>query len=149
MNIQKYLLYFIAFFSGILLSSIIFLFVFVQNFSNNGSNAVRLMEDKSGIYIEDTEKMRQGAKQTNEMDHSMHSMNDMKSMPMMNDMLKIYTDKDFLELMILHHQDALDMANNALENSKNEFILKLSNDIIKTQSAEISQMEGELKNVDN
>jgi uncharacterized protein (DUF305 family) len=71
------------------------------------------------------------------------------NMPMMNDMLQVYTDKDFLELMILHHQDAVDMANNALNNSQNEFIRKLSESIIKTQSQEIRDMENELENVNN
>jgi uncharacterized protein (DUF305 family) len=51
--------------------------------------------------------------------------------------------------MIIHHQDALDMANNALSNSKNEFIRNLSQEIIKTQSREIISMKEELKNVGN
>lgn len=140
---KKYLLHLVAFVSGILLSSLVFMFIFIQNSSQMGGNSVELVEQKDRRFVEER-------KQNNAvMDHSMHSMEDMKSMPMMNDMLKNYTDRDFLELMILHHQDALDMANNALENSKNEFIIKLSNEIIKTQSAEISQMEQELKNVNN
>lgn len=63
----------------------------------------------------------------------------------MNDMLRPYSDVKFLELMIIHHQDALNMAENALRNSEDTFIRSLSENIIKTQAEEIKQMEEALK----
>jgi len=145
MEIKKYLYYAISFISGILLSSMIFLTIFLQNTYLLSQNSIEVLENKQNRGEGNNQKETKPI----EMDHSMHSMEDMREMPMMNDMLQKFTDQDFLELMILHHQDALDMANNALTNSKNPFIIKLSNEIIKTQSAEISQMEQELKNVNN
>lgn len=49
-------------------------------------------------------------------------------------------DKMFIEHMIPHHQDAVDMAKLALEKSKREEIKKLSNEIIKAQNSEIEIM---------
>lgn len=49
-------------------------------------------------------------------------------------------DKMFIEHMIPHHQDAVDMAKLALEKSKREEIKKLSNEIIKAQNSEIETM---------
>lgn len=50
-------------------------------------------------------------------------------------------DKHFIEEMIPHHQDAIDMANLALLKSKNDDIKKLAGDIIRTQTAEIETMK--------
>ncbi len=49
-------------------------------------------------------------------------------------------DKMFIEHMIPHHQDAVDMAKLALEKSKREEIKRLSNEIIKAQNSEIETM---------
>lgn len=50
-------------------------------------------------------------------------------------------DKMFIEHMITHHQDAIDMAKLALEKSKKDEIKKLAGDIIKAQSGEIEMMK--------
>lgn len=50
-------------------------------------------------------------------------------------------DKMFIEHMIPHHQDAIDMAKLALEKSKKDEIKKLAGDIIKAQSVEIETMK--------
>lgn len=47
----------------------------------------------------------------------------------------------FLEGMIDHHQMALDMATDCLENAQTEAVITLCNDVITAQSAEIAQMQ--------
>lgn len=49
-------------------------------------------------------------------------------------------DKQFIEQMIPHHEDAITMAKLALEKSQRSEIKELANTIIKTQSDEISNM---------
>jgi len=77
------------------------------------------------------------------MDHSGHSM------PMMNSMMKNYNDLEYLNLMIIHHNDALEMADRAIKNSSNKFILELSKNIISSQSKEISEMKVEMEKIVN
>ena len=52
-------------------------------------------------------------------------------------------DRSFLEDMIMHHRMAVDMANQVLARKLSERpeVLKLASDIIRTQNAEIEQME--------
>ncbi len=50
-------------------------------------------------------------------------------------------DAHFIEQMIPHHDDAITMAEIALEKSTHSEILQLAQDIKRTQSAEIEQME--------
>jgi uncharacterized protein (DUF305 family) len=49
-------------------------------------------------------------------------------------------DRMFIEQMIPHHQDAIDMANLALERAEHPEIKQLAENIIRDQSREISQM---------
>ena len=51
----------------------------------------------------------------------------------------------FLQMMIPHHQQAIDMSNLAMQVSKNEEILALAKVIAKDQAAEIVQMKSWLK----
>ena len=53
----------------------------------------------------------------------------------------IYRDRKFIEHMISHHRDAIDMAKLAAEKSKRDEIKKLSADIIRTQTSEIDMMK--------
>jgi uncharacterized protein (DUF305 family) len=72
------------------------------------------------------------------------SMSDMMSS--MNAELKGKTgdafDQAFLAEMIVHHEGAVEMANLALTNAKNQEIKSLSKAIISAQNSEISQMKG-------
>ena len=54
-----------------------------------------------------------------------------------------YTGADvmFLQMMIPHHQQAIDISNIALKTSKDSELLALANAIIKAQTAEIVQMQ--------
>ena len=54
-----------------------------------------------------------------------------------------YSDKRFIDMMVPHHEGAVEMAEVALENSDRPEILDLSRDIVRTQNAEI----GELRNI--
>lgn len=49
-------------------------------------------------------------------------------------------DKEFLAMMITHHQGAIDMAKTATANAKHEEIKVLGQQIIDSQTNEISQM---------
>lgn len=49
-------------------------------------------------------------------------------------------DKAFIDEMIVHHQGAIDMAEMVLETSKRPELIKLANDIITAQTAEIEMM---------
>ena len=54
-------------------------------------------------------------------------------------------DKAFIEMMIVHHQGALDMAKLIPENAKHAELKKLGQDIIKAQTKEIEMMQSWLK----
>lgn len=49
-------------------------------------------------------------------------------------------DRAFIDIMIVHHQGAIDMAAIAKTNAKHEEIKKMSGDIISAQTKEIEQM---------
>lgn len=51
-------------------------------------------------------------------------------------------DKKFVELMIDHHQGAIDMANLSASRAKHQDIKTLSDEIISAQSKEIEMMKG-------
>lgn len=65
-------------------------------------------------------------------------MHDMKGGMMMNMM---QMDRHFIERMIPHHLDAIEMAKLALEKSKKAEVKKLAKDIISSQTAEIESMK--------
>jgi uncharacterized protein (DUF305 family) len=50
-------------------------------------------------------------------------------------------DRHFIEQMIPHHEGAIEMAEIALEKSQKNEVTSLANDIVKTQSKEISKMK--------
>lgn len=72
-------------------------------------------------------------------DHSSMSMADM------TEQLKTKTgddfDKAFIEMMIAHHEGAIDMAKLTEANAKHDEVKKLGQDIISAQSREIDMMQ--------
>lgn len=54
-------------------------------------------------------------------------------------------DKAFIEMMIVHHQGAVDMAKHIPAQAKHEELKKLGQDIITAQTKEIEMMKGWLK----
>jgi uncharacterized protein (DUF305 family) len=57
------------------------------------------------------------------------------------------SDKDFLTLMIIHHQMALDISIQHVKNTKNDIIMKILRELIWTQNYEILLMTEELKHI--
>jgi uncharacterized protein (DUF305 family) len=55
-------------------------------------------------------------------------------------------DEKFLNAMILHHEGALDMADQAMKKSQRPEILKLAHDIVTAQNQEIELMKEWRKN---
>ena len=51
------------------------------------------------------------------------------------------SDRRFIDMMVPHHEGAVEMAEVALENSGREEILDLSRDIVRTQEAEIEELK--------
>lgn len=84
-------------------------------------------------------------KQTNTTEQVTSSDHSSMSMADMNEELAGKTgddfDKAFLEMMIAHHQGAIDMANLAPTRAKHEEIKTLSQAIITAQNKEISDMQ--------
>jgi uncharacterized protein (DUF305 family) len=72
------------------------------------------------------------------------SQEQMRSMGMMMDPQNLANkepfDKAFIDAMIPHHQSAIEMAQVALEKSKNPNIKELAEDIVSAQQQEIEQM---------
>lgn len=71
------------------------------------------------------------------------SDNDVAMTKMMNDMALDPTgdiDRDFVEMMVPHHQGAIDMAMAVLRYGKNDQIKRLAQEIIVTQEEEIAAM---------
>jgi uncharacterized protein (DUF305 family) len=55
------------------------------------------------------------------------------------------TDRDFVLMMIPHHQGAIDMAKAELEHGKDETLRAMAEEIITAQEKEIGEMEAWLK----
>ena len=82
-----------------------------------------------------------GAEGHNELMDAMNKMMDkMKSAPMTGN-----ADKDFVTMMIPHHQSAVDMAENEISHGKNVEMKKFSQKVIDDQSREIKEFEEWLK----
>ena len=62
---------------------------------------------------------------------------DMAAAPMTGD-----ADKDFVAMMIPHHQGAIDMARFELANGKDPALRKLAQDVVAAQEKEIAEMKG-------
>ena len=77
----------------------------------------------------------------NELMETMNKMMDeMKAMKMTGD-----ADKDFVMMMIPHHQSAVDMAENEISHGKNYDLKKLSQKIVADQNSEIKEFQDWLK----
>jgi uncharacterized protein (DUF305 family) len=74
---------------------------------------------------------------TNDMTTMMHDMN-----KALEGKTGTEFDQAFLKEMIVHHQGAVDMAEQVLKVSKRPELIKLANDIITAQNKEIEMMQG-------
>lgn len=104
---------------------------------------MQMMEKMMGGMMDD-DVSSDGAHHMDKDDDAMGmSMNDMSAM------LKGKTgdafDEAFIQGMIPHHQGAIDMAREALQNAKHEEIKRMARDIITAQQQEIDQMNQWMK----
>lgn len=72
-------------------------------------------------------------------DHSMMSMAEMSEQ--LEDLSGDDFDKAFIEMMIVHHQGAIDMAELSPGRAKHDEVKKLSEEIISAQQKEIADMK--------
>ncbi|MBA2691396.1 MAG: DUF305 domain-containing protein [Rubrobacter sp.] len=104
----------------------------------------RTIIETQNAEIEELRDIKQEAFGTREMSRDM-TQEDMAMMRMMDDPEAFANsepfDLAFIEGMVPHHESAIEMAEVALENSENEEIRALAEEIIAAQEAEIEQME--------
>jgi uncharacterized protein (DUF305 family) len=113
---------------GLLLGIVITGFVAGQAVNNNSTGMMRMM----GM---DTIQEQQNVT----VDHSAMSMADMS-----NKLISLTGDdydKAFIEMMIAHHEGAVDMAELSEQRAKHEQIKQLSKEIIAAQEKEIKDMK--------
>lgn len=118
---------------GVLVGIVIATIFASYNVNNNNSSMMRMMAINTRNMMDDDE---------NTDDHGMMGMG--SSMTDMMDTLEGKTgdtfDKAFISSMIIHHQGAIEMAQETRNNAKHDEIKNLADDIIKAQTAEIKQM---------
>jgi uncharacterized protein (DUF305 family) len=104
----------------------------------------RTIIETQNAEIEELRDIKEAAFGTREISEDV-SEEDMAMMRMMDDPEAFAAsdpfDLAFIEQMTPHHESAIDMAEVALENSENEEIRTLAEEIIAAQEAEIEQME--------
>lgn len=90
---------------------------------------------------------KEGAKKMHqEMEPVSHSEMSMEQMSgSLEDLQGDAFDKAFIEMMIVHHQGAVDMAKHIPAQAKHDELKKLGQDIIATQSKEIEMMQSWLQ----
>lgn len=99
---------------------------------------VKTDQTKSGMSMKSDTSM-QGKKGMQEETGSarQHTMMDrMHKMQMTGDQ-----DKDYVSMMVMHHQHAIDMANTYLDKGKDKDLIKLAKDMIKSNEDEIRDLE--------
>lgn len=74
-------------------------------------------------------------------DHEMPGMIDAETMKALRDAKDADFDRLFLTSMIAHHQGAIDMAQDPLENGEDPELKALLDEIVTAQSAEIKEMQ--------
>jgi uncharacterized protein (DUF305 family) len=136
---QKPILYGII---GVLAGSLLTIVFATNAVNNNNADMMRMMGMRQHV-----DNMIQG----HEEDHEQEAQN-MKRMSIMEGMMENMNmslkgktgdafDKAFIEEMVVHHQGAIDMAQQAKINAKHEELKKLADDIITAQTKEIDQMK--------
>jgi len=110
-----------------------------ENVKSLASNIIK--DQKSEIQtMQDWLEKNKDAKSTSG-DNSMKLMQSMNVMMKPDMKMSGDTDKDFLTMMIIHHQGAIDMASVETANGTDSKIKKMAEEIIKKQKTEIEQMK--------
>lgn len=115
--------------------------LFFQSCGNNSSDSVKTDTDTTMANMDHKDDMDM-KKMNNEMMESMSGMmGKMDAMKMTGDF-----DLDFANMMIMHHQAAIDMSETVLAKGNDAQVKTWAQNIITTQKAEIAQMETLVKN---
>jgi len=118
---------------------IVFLSMLILSSCKKDSDMQDSMKDRS--MKDSMEKKTDKNMDNSMMDKSMSNMmNKMKEMKMTGN-----TDVDFVNMMIMHHQGAIDMATTEIASGKQENVKSLANNIIKDQQKEIATMQSWLE----
>ncbi|MDO8583033.1 MAG: DUF305 domain-containing protein [bacterium] len=122
---------------GTLIGGVIVWFLATTAVNNNNTSMMRMMGMNQS-------RQMSGDNDRNEIEET-HGMGMDSSMDdMMSDLegkLGDDFDKAFLSSMIIHHQGAIDMAQEAKTNAKHGEIKNMADDIISAQTSEINQMK--------
>ncbi|MCU7494035.1 MAG: DUF305 domain-containing protein [Ignavibacteria bacterium] len=100
----------------------------LQKFVKTDQSGMSMHKDSSMHRRMDTDDM------TGSAEHKM--MSQMQNMQMTGDQ-----DNDYVSMMIMHHQHAIDMANTYLDKGKNEDLIRLAKQMIKSNQDDIKDLE--------
>ena len=116
---------------------------FLQSCSNSTNNSSKTDMDSSMTNMTQNDSMNSGKMQmNNEMMQSMNgTMGKMNDMKMTGDF-----DLDFANMMMMHHQAAIDMSEVEIAKGSDTQIKTMAQNIITAQKAEIEQMQQFVKN---
>ena len=116
---------------------------FLQSCSNSTNNSSKTDMDSSMTNMTQNDSMNSGKMQmNNEMMQSMNgTMGKMNDMKMTGDF-----DLDFANMMMMHHQAAIDMSEVEVAKGSDAKIKTMAQNIITAQKAEIEQMQQFVKN---
>lgn len=121
-----------------LLAGILIAILFSSSVVNSGNTGMMRMMGMNTERVRDMMEEHEDEKKGEEM------MRNEMTMGQMSEALKGKAgdefDKAFIELMIDHHEGAIEMAKQAQENAKHDEIKKLAEDIITAQTSEIEMM---------
>ena len=132
---------------GLLAGGLVTLLFVSYGVNNGNTSMMRMMGMGRGADRMGSQESYMMQQRKSEYDPNMMGMG--SSMNEMMDYLEGKTgdefDKAFIELMIEHHQGAIDMANLIPSRTNHEELRNMGEDIVSVQSAEIEMMNGWLK----
>lgn len=112
---------------------------FLSSCKKDGDTKNSSIKDDPSMKEKSTDSMHK------DMDKKMDNMMDKHMSTMMNKMKEMKmsgnTDVDFVTMMIMHHEGAINMAKSEIESGKDEKIKSMANNIIKDQQKEIETMQ--------
>ena len=113
---------------GLVIGALAMMAVSASTVNSQNAGMMRLM----GIRVENVERENKGMGMGSSMDQMMGSMNEKSGYDF---------DKAFIDAMIVHHEGAIKMAQQAEHRAQHQEIKDLSGNIISAQTAEIEQMK--------
>lgn len=120
---------------GVLIGGIVVWFLASSAINNNMSGMMRMM----GMRPRVESSVPMMGEQKEEEESPAHHMEEMME-PLKGKEGEEF-DRQFLNLMIIHHQGAIDMAEDAKDRGKREELKRMADDIISAQTKEIQMMK--------